>query len=646
MRSGGVMPFSAIVGQEQAKEALLLAVVNPSAGGILLSGDKGSAKSTLVRSLGILAPELGLRTLPLHITEDRLFGSLDWETALETGKERLQKGLLTEADGCVLYVDEVNLLRSEVIGPLLDAALSGCVRIEREGLSQVSKTSFCVVGTMNPEEGTLPDALLDRFGLMVSISAEKEAPLRAQIVKQVLRWEREPEQVAKTWEAEERHLRDKILQARECVCQVEVSAAMMELAAAWCSQGHCAGHRGELFLLEAAKSAAALDERLYVLPKDMEKAALYVLPHRVRQQQEPPMSEENQGDSQQEEEPPENEQSEQEKPPELPQDPETDADKPAENEKPPEEETPENEQKEQDKPPEPDSEPTSQEKVDLPLLKGLMQMKLEETMDRRERAGNGKRSRTRSSLKQGRYVRAIFPNGKVSDLAFDATLRAAAPWQKKRASQGVKLVIKTEDLRQKVRETRVGGVFFFVVDASGSMGAKKRMAAVKGAILSFLQDAYQKRDRVALVAFRRHEAEMLLPVTRSLDLARKCLQQLPTGGRTPLAAALETTAREIECLRLREKESRPVIVLVTDGRANSGGADPVQEARDAAEKLGNQDIPALVIDTEEDFVRMGIAKEIALRLQGTYRPLRSIESDGLVRILRSWRTQREAGGAR
>ena len=151
MRSGGVMPFSAIVGQEQAKEALLLAVVNPSAGGILLSGDKGSAKSTLVRSLGILAPELGLRTLPLHITEDRLFGSLDWETALETGKERLQKGLLTEADGCVLYVDEVNLLRSEVIGPLLDAALSGCVRIEREGLSQVSKTSFCVVGTMNPE---------------------------------------------------------------------------------------------------------------------------------------------------------------------------------------------------------------------------------------------------------------------------------------------------------------------------------------------------------------------------------------------------------------------------------------------------------------------------------------------------------------
>ena len=610
MRSGGVMPFSAIVGQEQAKEALLLAVVNPAAGGILLSGDKGSAKSTLVRSLGILAPELGLRTLPLHITEDRLFGSLDWETALETGKERLQKGLLTEADGCVLYVDEVNLLRSEVIGPLLDAALSGCVRIEREGLSQVSKTSFCVVGTMNPEEGTLPDALLDRFGLMVSISAEKEAPLRAQIVKQVLRWEREPEQVAEAWEAEERHLRDKILQARECVCQVEVSAAMMELAAAWCSQGHCAGHRGELFLLEAAKSAAALDERLYVLPKDMEKAALYVLPHRVRQQQEPPMSEENQGDSQQEEEPPENE------------------------------------QKEQDKPPEPDSEPTSQEKVDLPLLKGLMQMKLEETMDRRERAGNGKRSRTRSSLKQGRYVRAIFPNGKVSDLAFDATLRAAAPWQKKRASQGVKLVIKTEDLRQKVRETRVGGVFFFVVDASGSMGAKKRMAAVKGAILSFLQDAYQKRDRVALVAFRRHEAEMLLPVTRSLDLARKCLQQLPTGGRTPLAAALETTAREIECLRLREKESRPVIVLVTDGRANSGGADPVQEARDAAEKLGNQDIPALVIDTEEDFVRMGIAKEIALRLQGTYRPLRSIESDGLVRILRGWRAQREAGGAR
>ncbi len=644
MRSGGVMPFSAIVGQVQAKEALLLAVVNPAAGGILLSGDKGSAKSTLVRSLGNLAPELGLRTLPLHITEDRLFGSLDWETALETGKERLQKGLLTEADGCVLYVDEVNLLRSEVIGPLLDAALSGCVRIEREGLSQISKTSFCVVGTMNPEEGTLPDALLDRFGLMVSISAEKETPLRAQIVKQVLRWEREPEQVTAAWEAAERELRDKILQARDCVSKVEVSAAMMELAAAWCSQGHCVGHRGELFLLEAAKSAAALDGRSYVLPKDMEKAALYVLPHRVRQQQEPPMPEENQSDSPPEEETQENEQNEQDQPPEPPQEPEIDPEKPEENESPAEPQTPPENQEEN--PPEPDSESAPQDKVDLPLPKGLWQLKLEETMDRRERAGNGKRSRTRSSLKQGRYVRAIFPTGKVSDLAFDATLRAAAPWQKKRASQGVKLVIKPEDLRQKVRETRVGGVFFFVVDASGSMGAKKRMAAVKGAILSFLQDAYQKRDRVALVAFRRHEAEVLLPVTRSLDLARKCLQQLPTGGRTPLAAALETTAREIECLRLREKESRPVVVLVTDGRANSGGADPVQEARDAAEKLGNQDIPALVIDTEEDFVRMGIAKEIALRLQGTYRPLRSIESDGLVRILRGWRAQREAGGAR
>ena len=644
MLTNAIYPFVAVVGQEQLKKALQIALVNQKAGGLLIGGEKGTAKSTLVRAAKEIIGTQKIVDLPLNATEDMLFGSIDIEYAVSKGERRFLPGILSRATGNILYIDEANLLRQELLTAVLDANASGINQVERDGISFTHSVSYTVIGTMNPEEGVLPGHILDRFGMYVDAQSEKDVVIRTEIIRRSLACGLDIQSFRNSYFNETEKLAAKIALARSIVEEIEVSEAMMQLAAQMCAQAFCAGHRAEIYLLEAAKAIAALAERNYVLPKDVEEAAMFVLPHRMRkppeqQQEDPEQQEETQDDEDQQDsdENDDNDDNSDESPltpPPLDDNEDDDGDEEDNND----DDQKDEEQEEQNLENNKDQMAPEEQISDIDKNFRLPKMVLDLGKDRSIRRGSGKRSTTKTDLKQGRYVRAEIPKIKVEDLAFDATIRAAAPFQRMREDNGCALNIKSEDLRQKVREKRIGNTFLFAVDASGSMGARERMRAVKGAIFYMLQEAYQKRDRVGMVAFRRQKAEVLLPVTRSVDLAQKCLAEMPTGGKTPLADGLATSLLTLGMLNKKDGELEPVLIVVTDGRANAieeNGSDPVESALKIAEKIRKAKITSVVIDTETDFIKLGVAKALAKAMGATYYSLRSLSQEQILRIVRN-----------
>ena len=644
MHTNSLYPFTAVVGQEQAKKALLIALVNPKAGGLLIGGRKGTAKSVLARSTKELIGSKQFIDLPLNVTEDMLFGSIDIEYAVSKGQKRFAPGILARANENILYIDEVNLLRQELLLAVLDANAAGLNQVERDGISFTHPVHLTVLATMNPEEGVLPQHILDRFGMYVDVEGEAEIEHRVMIMRRALAYGSDVAVFRKEYAESTQELASKIEAAVKLLPQIQLSDAMLILAAQMVSQALCAGHRAEIYLLEAAKALAALAGRSYVLPKDIEEAAQYVLPHRMRKPPEP-----------QDQEPEENEQESQEQNEDDSENNDDEAQDDSldnDNMPPPsldnnedggaaDDEQDENEQEKKDEQePQQNNNQLAPEEQIADIDKGfrLPKMLLDLGKDRNIRRGSGKRSRTRTDLKQGRYVRAELPKAKVEDLAFDATIRAAAPFQNLREDNGCALNIKQEDLRQKVREKRIGNTFLFAVDASGSMGARERMRAVKGAIFYMLQEAYQKRDRVGMIAFRRQQAELLLPITRSVDLAQKCLAELPTGGKTPLADGLAVALQTLSMMNKHDSKLEPILVLVTDGRANAteaDGGDPVASALKMAERVGKAKITSVVIDTESDFIKLGLAKRIAAAMGANYYTLQRLSKDSIIRIVRN-----------
>ena len=644
MLTNAIYPFVAVVGQEQLKKALQIALVNQKAGGLLIGGEKGTAKSTLVRAAKEIIGTQKIVDLPLNATEDMLFGSIDIEYAVSKGERRFLPGILSRATGNILYIDEANLLRQELLTAVLDANASGINQVERDGISFTHSVSYTVIGTMNPEEGVLPGHILDRFGMYVDAQSEKDVVIRTEIIRRSLACGFDIQSFRNSYFNETEKLAAKIALARSIVEEIEVSEAMMQLAAQMCAQAFCAGHRAEIYLLEAAKAIAALAERNYVLPKDVEEAAMFVLPHRMRkppeqQQENPEQQEETQYDEDQQDsdENDDNDDNSDESPltpPPLDDNEDDDGDEEDNND----DDQKDEEQEEQNLENNKDQMAPEEQISDIDKNFRLPKMVLDLGKDRSIRRGRGKRSTTKTDLKQGRYVRAEIPKIKVEDLAFDATIRAAAPFQRMREDNGCALNIKSEDLRQKVREKRIGNTFLFAVDASGPMGARERMRAVKGAIFYMLQEAYQKRDRVGMVAFRRQKAEVLLPVTRSVDLAQKCLAEMPTGGKTPLADGLATSLLTLGMLNKKDGELEPVLIVVTDGRANAieeNGSDPVESALKIAEKIRKAKITSVVIDTETDFIKLGVAKALAKAMGATYYSLRSLSQEQILRIVRN-----------
>lgn len=646
MHTNSLYPFAAVVGQEQAKKALLIALVNPKAGGLLIGGRKGTAKSVLARSTKELIEPKQFIDLPLNVTEDMLFGSIDIEYAVSKGQKRFAPGILARANENVLYIDEVNLLRQELLLAVLDANAAGMNQVERDGISFTHPVHLTVLATMNPEEGVLLQHILDRFGMYVDLASEMELEQRVKIMRQALAYGSDVASFREEYATATQELRAKIARALELLPQIQLSDAMLILAAQMVSQALCAGHRAEIYLLEAAKALAALAGRAYVLPKDVEEAAQFVLPHRMRKPPEPQEPEASEQDSSEQDE------DEFENNDDEAQDNTEDNSRDDNNLPPPplnndeddgaaddEQDENEQEQKDEQEPQHNNDQLAPEEQIaDIDKSFRLPKMLLDLGKDRNIRRGSGKRSSTRTDLKQGRYVRAELPKAKVEDLAFDATIRAAAPFQKMREDNGCALNIKQEDLRQKVREKRIGNTFLFAVDASGSMGARERMRAVKGAIFYMLQEAYQKRDRVGMIAFRRQKAELLLPITRSVDLAQKCLAELPTGGKTPLADGLAVALQTLSMLNKHDSELEPILVLVTDGRANAteaNGGDPVASALKMAERIGKAKITSVVIDTESDFIKLGLAKRVAAAMGANYYTLQRLSKDSIISIVRN-----------
>ncbi len=638
MKKDSVYPFCAVYGQEAMKNALIWNAVNPKIGGALLCGEKGTAKSTVVRALSAVLRDVKVVELPLNATEDRLVGSIDFRAAVGEGVRRFEPGILMEAHKNFLYVDEVNLLADHIVNGLLEAAASGVNRVEREGTSWSHPSEFVLIGSMNPEEGRLRPQFLDRFGLYVEVRGSSKPEERVEIARRRLEYERAPEKFIALWEDDTRKLRQKIEKAKEFLKKVVVADGAMRLAATYSAEASCAGQRAEIVITETARAIAALDMRTAVNAGDIAEAAKYALPHRMRAS----FPRENPGAVPEDEaEGWEDRREDHEAGPERQR--ETDDDRPPEPEK------------ERDGADEPRDEREGEETPEahdpyLPPPRAEAEDEIQEigqtfeagrwlSMDaaKKVRLGSGRRSLVKTSSAQGRYVKAVFPKGDFHDIALDATLRAAAPRQFGREKNGMALSVEESDIRVKIREKRIGNTILFLVDASGSMGANRRMAAVKGAVCSLLNDAYQKRDRVGLIAFRKKSAELILGITRSVELARKKLETLPTGGRTPLGAGL-TLAREVlRTERLKDRDMLPVLVVLSDGRANAAlvGDRPMDEALAAAGRIAADGIKCVVIDTEKDFIRLELSKKLALGLKADYFRIEDLNAELLTGLVRA-----------
>ncbi len=631
-----LFPFSAIAGQETMRLALLLTLIDPAVGGLLIRGGKGTAKSTAVRALQGLLPELPLVTLPLNASEEMLLGGLDWEAALQSGARRAQAGLLARAHGGILYVDEVNLLDDHLVDVMLDAVASGRQLLEREGVSAAHRAQVLLIGTMNPEEGELRPQLLDRFGLCVEVAAELDIATRVTVLERREQFDADPADFQAQFRAQEAQLRRDLLAARERLPRTGLPARLRRFIAELCTAHQVAGHRADLVLQRAAAALAALEARPTVTLDDIDRVAPLALQHRQREAlPEPPPPPPPIDVPEPDHTPPPAGEQQDELSAEPPPSAEGEAESsPAAGDAPPAPEAgAEPLPAKEEAAPEP---PAGQDQV-FAVGDSFAVRRFEARKDRKLRRGSGRRSRTRA-LRHGRYVKAL-PACAGVDIALDATIRAAAPEQVRRERPpGMALAIREPDLRERRRERRVGNFLLFLVDASGSMGAQARMVATKGAIMALLADAYQKRDRIAMVSFRRHTAGLALPPTSSIELAARHLQELPVGGRTPLAAGLAEAMRLLHLQLARDPAARPILIVITDGKANvalAPGGDPQHEALQIAARLAiDPRLTVLVVDTEAaGFVSFGLARELAQALGASYYPIDKLQARDLVALV-------------
>ena len=652
------------------KLALILNAVNPRIGGVLLRGEKGTAKSTAVRALSKMLPQIAVVKgcpfscdpaspddwcdecrakysqnggppranrqvrvveLPLNATEEMVIGGLDFSRAVKSGRRAFLHGLLAKAHRGFLYVDEVNLLDDHIVDIILDAAASGVNQLDREGISKRHPARFVLVGSMNPEEGELRPQLLDRFGLCVQVEGEKDPEARLSLLKLREAFDLNPIAFVHECEKRQKDTRLALDEAGKLLPKVRITRRVRAFISALCRENHVAGHRADLVMERAALGLAAYQGREEVSEEDVTKVAPMALRHRRRDPLPPPPPPPPPGDQDQQE-PPEPPEQEQDNPPEQEQPPEPEQDDPGEGFELPLPDPPDMDQPQQD-----DGRDSLERIFDIGQtfkVKPISQSK-----DRKPRIGSGRRSVSRSAHKQGRYAKSSL-SGDKSDLALDATLRAASPHQKKRRrGNDVMLCITEDDLRCKVREKRVGNFLLFVVDASGSMGVKARMSATKGAILSLLLDAYQKRDKVALVVFRGDKAELALPPTSSVDSAAKMLKELPVGGRTPLAAALAEAHRQLDMQLRKDPDGRPIVIILTDGKGNvglGGELKPHLQALAMAERMGfDGQVKFVVVDTEpQGVVRLGLSQKLADALGAELFFIEDLKAKDLVDLAR------------
>ncbi|WP_236565274.1 MULTISPECIES: VWA domain-containing protein [Nocardia] len=633
-------PFSAVVGQERLQLALILCAVHPGIGGVLVRGEKGTAKSTVVRALAQLLPpvvdETGARParlveLPVGATEDRVVGSLDLERVLRDGEQAFRPGLLAAAHHGVLYVDEVNLLHDHLVDVLLDAAAMGRVHIERDGVSHSHPARFVLVGTMNPEEGELRPQLLDRFGLTVDVVASRDVDVRMAVVRRRLDYEADPAGFAARYAEADHEVAERILAARDRVGAVTLDDVELRRIAALCAAFDVDGMRADLVVARAATAHAAWRGADAVTEDDVRVAAELALPHRRRRDpfDEPGISEQQLDDAMRDAAAQAQRAEQTAEPDRTPQDagePDgataDDADSGGTSGDDPDGGP------EDPSPPEGPGGGAREGRSGAPVSAAARTPRWE--VPGVGEGAPGRRSRAES--RHGRVVRSRADTS--SGLHLLGTVFAAAPHQRSRGRGDGPLRLAAADLRGAYREGREGNLVVFVVDASGSMAARDRLSAVTGAVVTLLRDAYQRRDKVAVVTVRGAQAELVLPPTSSVDIAVRRLSGMRTGGKTPLAAGLVKAREVVLRERVRDPRRRPMLVLLTDGRA-TGGVDPVPRARAAAALLARDAVTSIVVDCERGMIRLGLAADLARDLRGNYLKLAELTGDSVADLVRA-----------
>ncbi|WP_328603221.1 putative cobaltochelatase [Amycolatopsis sp. NBC_00345] len=660
-------PFTAVVGMPDLRLALVLSSISPAVGGVLVRGEKGTAKSTMVRALAGLLPGVDVvdgcrfscdpaapdplcpdgphRTggsahrrparlveLPVGAAEDRVVGSLNLEKALAEGVTDYQPGLLAAAHRGLLYVDEVNLLHDHLVDTLLDAAAMGRATVEREGVSVSHAARFVLIGTMNPEEGELRPQLLDRFGLTVEVASSRDPEQRVEVVRRRLAYEADQDGFAAAYADEDASLAADIEAAQRLLPAVKLPDDALRQIAEVCASFEVDGMRADIVTARTAVAHAAWAGRDEVTTEDIRVAARLALPHRRRRNpfDAPGISEEQLEQALEDAQPP-SPGPDDSGPGDGPDDdgPGSGSTPPAEADQPPGDGA----QQPQPQPQTGNGDGSGPQKT---VGAGDT---FRARVFRVKGTGEGERGRrSRAITDSGRTIGVQPPSVRDGRPHLVATVRAAAPHQRSRGRNGPGLKVRTQDLRFALREGREGNLVLFCVDASGSMGARTRMREVKTAVLSLLMDAYQRRDKVGLVTFRGDSAELALPPTISVDAAASRLEGLPTGGRTPLAEGLLEAARVLRVEAIRDPRRRPLLVVVTDGRATSG-ADAVVRSQAAAGLLAG--VTTIVMDCESGRMRLGLAAELAGHLGAEHVPLADVAAESLASAVRE-RTGRAA----